>query len=64
LSLSIGLLKQHDSMNKQQILERYGQSVYQIRLAIAMQIFAKGHSVKDALEMADEFVEALMKENL
>ncbi len=51
-------------MNKQQILERYGQSVYQIRLAIAMQIFAKGHSVKDALEMADEFVEALMKENL
>jgi len=48
-------------MTKQEVLEIYGQSVYQIRLSVAMHSFiAKGET---CLEEADKFVRALQSED-
>ena len=49
-------------MTKQEILELYGQSVYQIRLSVAMHLYlSKG--ARDALQDADKFVAALQAES-
>jgi hypothetical protein len=51
-------------ITKQEILHTYGKSVYQIRLEIAMQLFAQTErEAPFALKLADEFVAALQAEN-
>ena len=51
-------------MTKQQIVSLYGQSVYQIRLHVAMQLVAaKSMKPEDALSEADKFVYRLMEED-
>jgi hypothetical protein len=49
-------------MTKQEILELYGQSVYQIRLSVAMHLYLS-KSARDALQDADKFVAALQEES-
>ena len=50
-------------MTKQEILELYGQSVYQIRLQLAIHFYCAGENVDDALQNADGFVLNLLAEN-
>jgi len=50
-------------MTKQEVRECYGQSVYQIRLAIAQHLFCQGESAREALAKADQFVAALHAES-
>jgi hypothetical protein len=51
-------------MTKQEIVEYYGRSVYEIRLDLAMRLFGAGYkSVKKCLELADQFVAELQNEN-
>jgi hypothetical protein len=47
------------TMTKQEILELYGQSVYEIRLAIAMHLYPKTEDPVEALALADKFIGAL-----
>jgi hypothetical protein len=49
-------------MTKQEILELYGQSVYQIRLSIAMHA-CLSKNAREALEDADKFIAALQEES-
>jgi hypothetical protein len=52
-------------MTKQEVLEFYGRSVYQIRLDVALRLF--GHTERDAsfcLKLGDEFVAALQAEEI
>ena len=49
-------------MTKQEIVELYGQSVYQIRLSVAMHLYLSTNA-RDALGDADKFVAALQAES-
>jgi hypothetical protein len=50
-------------LNKQQINELYEESVYQIRLKVAVQLMTvKGVTPRQALHEADEFVRMLENE--
>jgi hypothetical protein len=51
-------------MTKQEILETYGRSIFQIRLEVAIAIFARTHDEEQALQLADIFVATLLDENL
>jgi hypothetical protein len=51
-------------MTKHQILEAYGQSVYQIRLQVAISLYAKlDRQPEEALKSADNFVQTLLNED-
>lgn len=51
-------------MTKQQILELYGQSVYQIRLSLAIHYWlAKAEPSEEAFKLADNFLAALQAED-
>jgi len=50
-------------MTKQQILDLYGQSVYQIRLSVAMHLYCTAKNSEKALSEADQFVKALQEES-
>jgi hypothetical protein len=49
-------------MTKQESVELYGQSVYQIRLSIAMHVYLSKNA-REALQDADKFVAALQEES-
>jgi hypothetical protein len=49
-------------MTKQEILELYGQSVYQIRLSVAMHAYLS-IGARQALQDADKFIAALQAES-
>jgi hypothetical protein len=50
-------------MTKQELLELYGQSVYQIRLQLAIHFYCAGKNVDGALQEADGFVVNLLGES-
>jgi hypothetical protein len=50
-------------MTKHQFLELYGTHVYQVRLSVACGLVHK-YPPRDAIDMADQFVEALLDESL
>jgi hypothetical protein len=53
-------------MTKQEFLELYGKSVYQVRLEIASQMWCREPTVSPdyCLTSADDFLEALLKEDV
>jgi len=48
-------------MTKEEFGDLYGQSVYEFRLSVALQLLTK-YRPDDALELADEFIESLLAE--
>jgi hypothetical protein len=52
-------------MTKQEFLELYGKSIYQVRLEIASQMWCREPTSPDyCLTSADDFVGALLKEDV
>ena len=49
-------------MTPQQFIELYGKSIYTVRLEAATKLLGQ-FSAQAAIDLADEFVEALMAEN-
>jgi hypothetical protein len=51
-------------MTKQEFLERYGKSVYQVRLEVASALWCRGEENLDGcLDLADSFVLGLLGED-
>jgi hypothetical protein len=46
-------------LTRQEFVRHYDKSVYQVRLELAMQLYLKGESPKDAFAKADQFIEYL-----
>jgi len=58
-------LASEEEMTKHEVLHTYDRSVYQIRLEVATKLFTGGYTqVHKCLELADKFVEELLKEDI
>jgi len=53
-------------MNKHQILETYGKSIYQIRLDVALRLYSGPDTItpEECLRIADDFLKALSAEDI
>jgi hypothetical protein len=49
-------------MNKQQIIDLYGRSIYQIRLEVALACYCSGTDRVRAWKKADEFIEYMLSD--
>jgi hypothetical protein len=43
-------------MTRQEFIHNYDKSVYEVRLEVAMQFYAKGDTPQEAFDKADEFI--------